>query len=48
MKIFQNMNLFEAIQFYNKIKQSTLETGFKNMLLNDIYFFTDGLSKNYE
>lgn len=48
MKIFQNMDLFEAIQLYNKVKESQIETGFKNILLNDLYFFTAGLSKDYE
>lgn len=48
MKIFQNMDLFEALQLYNKVKESQIESNFKKILLNDIYFFTAGLSKNYE
>lgn len=47
MKLFKNMTLQEAIQFYNKIKNSTLEIGFKNILLNDIYFFTNEFTTDY-
>lgn len=47
MKLFKKMTLQEAIQFYNKIKKSTLETSFKNILLNDIYFFTNEFTTDY-
>lgn len=47
MKLFEKMTLHDAIKLYRQIKQSALEIGFKNILLNDIYFFTNNLTTDY-
>lgn len=57
MKIFKSMSLEEAKEFYNKLKEESNRlkdegkpprdyTIFK-IAMDDIWFFTDGLQKDY-
>lgn len=44
--IFKKMSLDEAKEFYNKLKKEDSCTLIK-MAMDDIWFFTDGLKKDY-
>lgn len=48
--MFKKMSLSEAKNFYNQLKEEGKKVG-KNAIitnaLNDIYFFTEGLTKDY-
>lgn len=47
MKLFKSMSLTEAAQLYEDIKNSDCSFNVKNILLQDIWFFTEGLTKAY-
>lgn len=47
MKLFNDMSLTDAARFYEEIKNSEMSVSMKNILLQDIWFFTDGLTKAY-
>ena len=49
MKIFKSMSLEEAKEFYNKLKQESKETPstILKIAMEDIWFFTDGLQRDY-
>ena len=47
MKLFKSMSLTESARLYEEIKNSDMNRTAKNILLSDIYFFTDGLTKAY-
>lgn len=49
MKIFKPMSLKEAKEFYNKLKEESKKTPstILKIAMDDIWFFTDGLQKNY-
>ena len=47
MKLFKSMSLTESVRLYEEIKNSDCNVSMKNILLQDIYFFTDGLTKAY-
>lgn len=44
--IFKHMSLKEAKEFYKKLKQEEPSAIVKNAM-EDIWFFTDGLQKDY-
>ena len=49
MKIFKSMSLEEAKEFYDKLKEESRKTPntILKIAMDDIWFFTDGLQKNY-
>lgn len=47
MKLFKSMSLTESARLYEEIKNSDMDCTVKNIFLDDIYFFTDGLTKAY-
>lgn len=47
MKLFKSMSLTESARLYEEIKNSDMDCAVKNIFLDDIYFFTDGLTKAY-
>ena len=47
MKLFKSMSLTESVRLYEEIKNSDCSGSMKNILLQDIWFFTDGLTKAY-
>ena len=49
MKIFKPMSLEEAKEFYEKLKEESKKTSsaILKIAMEDIWFFTDGLQKDY-
>lgn len=49
MKLFKPMTKEEAIKLYNEIKEAYKgqKSSFASICLEDIYFFTDELTKDY-
>lgn len=49
MKIFKPMSLEEAKEFYNKLKEENKKAPctILKIAMEDIWFFTDGLQKDY-
>lgn len=49
MKIFKPMSLEEAKEFYEKLKTESKNApnSLLKIAMDDIWFFTDGLTKNY-
>ena len=49
MKIFKPMSLEEAKEFYEKFKAESKKTpcAILKIAMEDIWFFTDGLQKDY-
>ena len=47
MKIFKKMTREEAKKFYEKIKKEPLDPKFKQVVLNDLIYFTDNFKKDY-
>lgn len=44
--IFQHMSLKEAKEFYGKLQQEA-QSAIVKITMDDIYFFTDGLKRDY-
>jgi hypothetical protein len=49
MKIFKSMSLEEAKEFYEKLKEESkkMPNTILKIAMEDIWFFTDGLQKDY-
>lgn len=49
MKIFNPMSLEEAKELYEKLKLESKKSNSRilKIAMDDIWFFTDGLTKNY-
>lgn len=49
MKIFKPMSLEEAKEFYNKLKEESrvAPSTILKIAMDDIWFFTDGLQRDY-
>lgn len=49
MKLFKPMSLEEAKEFYEKLKEESKKAPntMLKIAMEDIWFFTDGLQKNY-
>ncbi len=49
MKIFKSMSLEEAKELYNKLKEESKKTPntILKITMEDIWFFTDGLQRDY-
>jgi hypothetical protein len=49
MKLFKPMSLEEAKEFYEKLKEESKKTSstILKIAMDDIWFFTDGLQKDY-
>ena len=47
MKIFKPMSLEEAKKLYEELKQVEVRTRFITVAMDDIYFFTNSLTKDY-
>ena len=49
MKIFKPMSLEEAKELYEKLKEESkgAPSAILKIAMEDIWFFTDGLQKNY-
>lgn len=49
MKIFKYMSLKEAKEFYEKLKEESKKAPcvILKIAMDDIWFFTDGLQKDY-
>ena len=49
MKIFNHMSLKETKEFYNQLKEASKEAPCAILVIamNDIWFFTDGLQRDY-
>lgn len=49
MKIFKPMSLEEAKEFYEQLKEESKKapSTILKIAMEDIWFFTDGLQKNY-
>ena len=47
MKMFKSISLTDAARLYEEIKNGDFSVSIKKILLQDIWFFTDGLTKAY-